>query len=567
MNKESLRLIAAIVLSIFIFSAWEYFFPYTKQLTMQAEKKAPAGVEQAQQAHAQMQVQAQTHEDVSRKYADAAITKDHKVVLENSKIRVEVSTIRALVFSIKLKNYFMDKGKTKEVELIDGQKRVIDCFFKYQGGFRGVPALGSNWKVVGHSAERVTLEYDNGEGLKFLRSIALNNDYLLNVMDKVINASGQEVILNHNVGVQRQGDYQNSQTMITHEGMVGVIEGKLKEDSYKNIAKEKEIVFKEKVHNWLGITDKYWISAIIPGKEPTYTPSFNANKVHGSNDYIFKACYSNALIKVEPGGAKIVNNHFFIGPKEVTLLDLYEGELHIKHFDKAIDFGILYIFTKPLFYFLNWLFNIFGSMALVLVLFTLISKLLLLPLALKSSRAMSKMKKLKPQMDKLQEKFKDDKTKLNTEIMALYKQEKVNPAAGCLPIAIQLPIMFALYKVLNISIHMHNAPFWGWVTDLSAKEPYGLLTLFGFFNWPVPSQIAFLDIGLWPIIMGITAYIQQKLQPQTGGDPVQQKVMAFMPLMMVFLMASFPVGVIIYWSLSNVFSIIQQCVIDSTDTS
>ena len=567
MNKDTLRLVAAVTLSVFIFSAWEYFFPYTKQEVVQEAKKEPIAIEQ--NTHFDKNERSYGKEFSSKKdnISNAARSVNgRKVVLENSKIKVEISTTGALISSIKLKKYFLDKSNFKEVELIDGQKKVVDCFFKYKDGFKGMPALGSNWNVKTEAPKLVSLEYDNSEGLKFVRDIELNDDYLLTLRDKVINASGKEITLSHNVSIQKQGDYQNAQTMITHEGMVGVIEDKLKEVSYKDLSKEKKVLFKEKNHNWLGIADKYWLSVIIPGKEQTYTPSFKANKVYGGDEYIFKASYSNALIKIEPGEHKIVNNHFFIGPKEVNLLDLYEKELNIKNFDKAIDFGILYIFTKPLFYFLNWLFNILGSMAWVLVLFTLLSKLAMLPLAMKSSGTMSKMKKLKPEMDSLQEKFKDDKAKLNTEMMALYKREKVNPAAGCLPIIIQIPIMFALYKVLNISIHMHNAPFWGWVTDLSSKEPYGLLTLFGFVNWHLPGQIEFLNIGLWPIIMGITAYIQQKLQPQTGGDPAQQKIMSFMPVMMVFLMSSFPVGVIIYWSLSNIFSIIQQYVTDSINS-
>ncbi|MFN3077630.1 MAG: membrane protein insertase YidC, partial [Alphaproteobacteria bacterium] len=312
----------------------------------------------------------------------------------------------------------------------------------------------------------------------------------------------------------------------------------------------------DSVGGWAGLTDKYWLAAVAPDQKMAITARF-VHRLADSADRFQVDYLGTQVVTIPPGASVEVVDHLFVGAKESNLLDAYSDRLGIPKFDLAIDFGWFYFLTKPFFIALQFLHGLLGNFGLAILALTVVVKLLFFPLANKSYRAMSKMKKLQPEMKKLQERFADDKVRLNQELVALYKREKANPASGCLPILVQIPVFFALYKVLFVTIEMRQAPFYGWIHDLSAPDPTTLFNLFGLIPWTPP---AFLMIGVWPLVMGITMYLQQKLNPQPA-DPVQAKMFLFLPLIFTFMLASFPAGLVIYWAWNNALSIGQQWVI------
>ena len=314
-------------------------------------------------------------------------------------------------------------------------------------------------------------------------------------------------------------------------------------------------VTQQSTGGWLGITDKYWLAALVPDQNVLVSTRYSYRRESG--DDIYQVDYLSAAMTVAPGGAATAQNRLFAGAKEVTVMDAYNEKLGIDRFDLTIDFGWFYFLTKPIFYALLYINNVVMNFGISIILLTMMIKLIFFPLANKSYTSMSKMKKLAPQMKTLRERFGDDKTRLNQEMMELYKREKVNPASGCLPILIQIPVFFALYKVLFVNIEMRHAPFFGWIQDLSAADPTSVFNLFGLIPWTPPD---FLLIGVWPLIMGASMYLQQKLNPQPT-DPMQAKIFQFLPIMFTFLLARFPAGLVIYWAVNNVLSMAQQWVI------
>jgi len=339
--------------------------------------------------------------------------------------------------------------------------------------------------------------------------------------------------------------------------MIGVFNGTLQEIKYDDIQEagtEKQTT----TGGWLGITDKYWLTALAPEQSRTVETSFSA-RPRGA-DHAYAADYLGPSTVLQPGQSTGETAHFFAGAKRTTLLDAYADTLKITNFDRAVDFGIFYFLTKPLFYAIHWLNAFLGNFGLAILALTVCIKLLLFPLANKSYVSMSKMKLLQPQMVELKERCGSDRQKLSQAMMALYKKEKVNPMAGCLPILVQIPIFFSLYKVLFVTIEMRHAPFFGWIHDLSAPDPLGFLTLFGLIDWSVPATLAIVNIGIWPILMGATMWFQQKLNPPPA-DPVQAKIFAWLPIVFTFMLGSFPSGLVIYWAWNNLLSIAQQWVI------
>jgi YidC/Oxa1 family membrane protein insertase len=333
-----------------------------------------------------------------------------------------------------------------------------------------------------------------------------------------------------------------------------VLDGTLEEIDYDDLREDGPIELPSK-GGWLGITDKYWLATLVPDQESDLIANFRHYLAEGEDRY--QVDYLRPAMTVRPGQTLEVTDRLFAGAKEVGLLDFYANEYGIPLFDRAVDFGWFYFLTKPIFHILHFFYQLLGNYGLAILLLTLLVKLLFYPLANKSYRAMSKMKKLQPEMMRLREQFSDDKMRMNQELMALYKKEQVNPMSGCLPIVVQIPVFFALYKVLFVSIEMRHAPFFGWIQDLSAPDPTSLFNLFGLLPFDPP---AFLMIGIWPLLMGATMLLQTKLNPQPA-DPIQAKVMMFLPLMFIFLFATFPAGLVIYWTWNNVLSIGQQWLI------
>ncbi len=400
----------------------------------------------------------------------------------------------------------------------------------------------------------VTLTWDNGGPLRFERTIAVDADYMFTVTQSVINTGRNPQTLFPYGLISRTDEPETLGFFILHEGPLGVLGGTLEEVDYGDL-RDAGSISHTSTGGWIGITDKYWLSALVPDQSLEATDRFHY--AHRGGREKFQVDFLLPAMTVEAGQRIEVTNRLFAGAKEVTLLDQYSDELGIARFDLAVDFGWFYFLTKPFFYILNAFFGWLGNFGLAILLFTVLVRVVFFPLANKSFKAMRKLKELQPKMMALREQFGDDRQKMNQEVMALYKREKANPMAGCLPIVVQIPVFFALYKVLFVSIEMRQAPFFGWIRDLSERDPTSLFNLFGLLPFTPPE---FLGIGVWPLLMGLTMFLQQKINP-APPDPIQAKVLMMLPVVFTFLFATFPAGLVIYWTWNNVLSIAQQWVI------
>ncbi len=414
---------------------------------------------------------------------------------------------------------------------------------------------------VGHP---VTLSWSNGQGLDFRIVLSIDEHYMLSVRQEVHNATGQPVKLFPWARVRRDYTPETAGYYILFEGVLGVTHDRLQEYKYNQVAsdakkKQSDVAYAEtSTGGWAGITDKYWLTAVIPDQTIPETVRFRyipGGDGHYQVDYVTEEPQA-----VGPGSNAALATHLFAGAKVVTLLDRYEAEFHIPHFDKAVDFGWFYFLTKPIFYCLDFLNGLLGNFGLAIMVFTVFVKVLFFPLANYSYRSMSKMRLLSPKVAALRERLKDEPQKMQAEMMAMYKAEKVNPASGCLPMVVQIPVFFSLYKVIFVTIEMRQAPFFGWIRDLSQVDPTNVFTLFGLIPWDPTLISPILHVGAWPLIMGLTMFFQQKLNPPPP-DPTQAKLFLFMPLIFTFMLARFPAGLVIYWSWNNLLSIAQQWLI------
>ena len=382
----------------------------------------------------------------------------------------------------------------------------------------------------------------------------MDEHYLFTITEKVDNSGAAPVSLMPYGLVSRHYTPPISGYFILHEGLLGVLAGTLNEITYEDI-RETGSVKTQGAGGWLGITDKYWLVSLIPDQAADFAGSFSYRPLAGKDRY--QADYLRAAIVIAPGQSSEITSRLFAGAKKVSLIDAYAEKYSITLFDRAIDWGWFYFLTKPLFVVIDWFYGLTGNFGIAIILLTLVVKAAFFPLANKSYVAMSKMKKLQPLMLEVREKFPDDKMRQQQEMMDLYKREKANPLSGCLPMLVQIPVFFALYKVLFVTIEMRHAPFFGWINDLAAPDPTSLFNLFGLIPWSPPD---FLLIGIWPILMGVSMWMQQRLNP-APTDPVQEKVFMWMPVFFTFLLGTFPAGLVIYWTVNNVPSIIQQALI------
>ncbi|WP_282605847.1 membrane protein insertase YidC [Pelagibius sp. Alg239-R121] len=410
--------------------------------------------------------------------------------------------------------------------------------------------------------QSVTLRWDNGQGLQFEKTFEVDENYLFTIHQRVVNNSDKPFSASPYGLINRTGTPETLGFYILHEGLVGVLNENLQEIDYSDVLEaEKGTISETSNGGWLGITDKYWGTALIPDQSVTINTRFYSQSSGGTEKYQTDYLYKDGLVAA-PGSSVETTNSLFAGAKVVSQIDGYEERLGVKFFDKIVDFGWFYYITKPLFYALHWLNEKIGNFGVAILVLTVFIKLIFFPLANKSYKAMAKMRKLQPEMLELRERFGDDKQRLNQEMMALYKREGANPMSGCLPIIVQIPVFFALYKVMFVTIEMRQAPFFGWIKDLSAPDPTSIINGFGLFPWDAPELgvLNVINLGVWPLIMGITMFLQQRLNPQPP-DPVQAKIFLFMPIMFTFLLATFPAGLVIYWAWNNTLSIIQQAVI------
>jgi YidC/Oxa1 family membrane protein insertase len=413
------------------------------------------------------------------------------------------------------------------------------------------------------AGQPVTLSWNNGAGLTFQIAFSIDDDYMFTVQQSVRNATGQPVKLFPWSRVRRDYTPQVAGYYILFEGLLGVVDDRLQETTYANAKSEGEkkngIAYDAtSAGGWAGITDKYWLAALIPDQSVTSTVNFRHISEDGDHyqvDYITKEPQTIAA-----NGEGALQSRVFAGAKIVRLLDRYESVYHIPSFDKAVDFGWFYFLTKPIFYCLDWLNGLFGNFGVAILVFTVFVKGLFFPLANYSYRSMSKMKLLAPRMQALRERFKDEPQRMQQEMMAMYRAEKVNPASGCLPMVVQIPVFFSLYKVIFTTIEMRQAPFFGWIKDLSQVDPTNIFNLFGLLPFDPAAISPWLHLGAWPLIMGGTMFLQQKMNPPPP-DPVQARMFQFMPLIFTFMLANFPAGLVIYWSWNNLLSIAQQWLI------
>ena len=422
-----------------------------------------------------------------------------------------------------------------------------------------MPTKNSKWQVEGNkfltNKSPVILKWNNNEGVIFKKKIELDEKYLFKISQEVRNNSSQSIELYPYAQITRNkvpDDIQNF--YISHEGFIGVFDDELKEDDYDDIEDNK--IVRETNEGWLGITDKYWMTVLVPESGKNFKSTYQYNDSFKAN-YII-----NDPVKINANSSGVNSLRLFVAAKEVETIDAYAENQNIKKLDLVIDWGWFYFFTKPLFFVIDYLFKFSGNFGFAIVLITLAIRALFFPLANFSFRSMAKMKAVTPEMQRLKELHKDDKVKLQQEMMALYRKEKINPAAGCLPVLIQIPFFFAIYKMLFISLEMRHQPFFGWIQDLSAADPTSIFNLFGLIPWSPPS---FMVIGIWPILMGASMWVQQKLNP-APTDPIQAKIFAFFPLFLTIILASFPSGLVVYWTVNNILTIAQQWVINKNTT-
>jgi YidC/Oxa1 family membrane protein insertase len=437
-----------------------------------------------------------------------------------------------------------------------------------QGGAAGMPDDNSQWTQVnggtlspGHP---VTLAFDNGHGLVFTRVIAIDSQYMFTVTDSVANKGGQPVTLYPYGTVERQGIQKDESGLYLHVGFVGVANNSEVDANYKDF-KDPGTPPKNfsSTGGWAGITDKYWMAAVVPPQNEAFNGAYLGNKTQAGVD-AYQANYRLNGRNLGPGQNASVTHRLFAGAKVVDILRGYQDNLHISHFDNAVDWGWFWFLTRPFFWVLDHLFKLFGNFGLAILGLTVVVKLIFFPLQSASFRSMSKMKKLQPHMETLKKTHSDDPQKLQAAMMELYKREKANPLSGCVPILLTIPVFIALYKVLFVTIEMRQAPFYGWIHDLSAPDPTSILNLFGLIPYNpqavLPHFLLFLSIGVWPIVMGFTQFLQSKLNP-APADPVQARMFTLMPLIFTFMFATFPAGLVIYYCWNNFLTVIQQAII------
>ena len=494
-------------------------------------------------------------EKVSRKNS---INKSKRIKIENNNIIGSLSLEGGLIDDISFKNHKQNLENNKNVEFLN--PALTENGFYVETGWTSignkikVPSKNSMLIINGnniHSKNKpIILQWNNGEGIIFKKQIELDDKYLFKITQQVQNNTNNQIDLYPYAQITRNkipDDIQNF--YISHEGFIGVFDGELKEDDYDDI-EDKKIV-REANEGWLGITDKYWMTALVPKKGENFKSTFLYKDAFKAN-YIL-----NKPTSINPSSNNTNEVRLFVAAKEVETIDAYAADQNIEHLDLVIDWGWFYFFTKPLFFIIDYLFKFSGNFGIAIVLITIGIRLLFFPLANYSFRSMAKMKAVQPEMVRLKELHKEDKMKLQQEMMSLYKKEKINPASGCLPVLIQIPFFFAIYKMLFISLEMRHQPFFGWIKDLSAQDPTSLFNIFGLIPWNPPS---FLIIGIWPILMGASMWVQQKLNP-APADPIQAKIFAFFPIFLTIILASFPSGLVVYWTVNNILTITQQWVI------
>ena len=486
-----------------------------------------------------------------------ALKENGRIFFENEKIKGSISLIGSSIDDLTFKNYTNTLNGDDNVILLNPKQS--DNGYYVETGWAttnkniDLPNSKSIWNIEGSKKltpnSPIKLSWTNNQNIKFLKEISIDKQYLFHIKQTIINNSDKTYNFYPYGQIIRNVAPDVTNFYILHEGLIGVFDDQLIEEDYDDIEEKK--YSKNAQSGWLGITDKYWITSLIPEKDKSFRSDFDYK-----NKFRANFIETNAT-EVGANETKSNSIRVIIAAKEVNVIDGYAESENINKFDLAIDWGWFYFIVKPLFFAIQYFFNLAGNFGVAIIMITACIRLAFFPLANYSFKSMAKMKVLQPEMTRLKELHKEDKMKLQQEMMALYKREGVNPISGCLPIFIQIPFFFAIYKVLFVTIEMRHQPFFGWIKDLSERDPTSIFNLFGLIPWDPPS---FLLIGVWPCLMGVSMYLQQKLNP-TPPDPVQAKIFMFFPLFLTVILAPFPAGLVIYWTINNVLTMAQQYII------
>ena len=499
------------------------------------------------------------------------LSKNQRVFINTPALSGSINLKGAILDDLTLSNYKVsldENSKNIELFLPDGTSNpyYVEIGWKQINETSiDLPNLETEWKsnsTMLSSDNNVVLSWKNNQNITFNITYEIDENYMFSIKQEIFNGSNQTIDVFPYRLIKRINTPDTINFFILHEGLISLLNDELLEKDYDDLIDDcssantsKNLYCDNKSQGgWLGFTDKYWMSVLIP--DPT--EPINVNYRHGNNGRDnYRTGYVGQIFNINPAQSISYNGHLFAGAKNLNILNNYKKTLSIPRFNDAIDWGWFSFLTKPISHAINWFYGYVGNFGLAIIAFTILMRLILFPLAHISFKSMAKMKKLQPEMKQLKETYPDDKQKMQKELMALYKREGANPVAGCLPIMVQIPIFFSLYKVLFVTIEMYHAPFYGWIHDLSAPDPLGLVTLFGIFPWNFPPLLSFINIGILPIIMGFTMWLQQKLNP-APADPTQARIFALLPFVFTFILAGFAAGLVLYWSVNNILSIAQQ---------
>ena len=584
MSEDQKNLFLAMGLSLLVIVGWQYFYASPKlerardtvaQTQNQSAPAAPNGQSGASSVAATPQtpgaapsvapVSAQPVAELTR---DAALAASPRVRIDAPDVAGSIALTGGRIDDLMLKHYreTVEPGSPNIVLLSPAgapEPYYTETGFVSQPGAPvATPTATTVWKADADAltpARPVTLTWDNGAGAVFTRVISIDDQYMFTVKDSVENKSGQPLTLFPYALTARRGKPKTSGYAVLHEGFLGVIgSSRVQEITYDAIEKETSATrILDGEGGWLGFTDKYWAVTVIPEQNKKFKGRFSSA---GATVKTYQSDLLEDAVTVAPGESAVATTHVFAGAKEVRIINGYGRDLGIKNFELMIDWGWFWFITQPMFQLIDFIFKFVGNFGVAILIVTVLVKAAFFPLANKSYRSMAKMKAIQPQMAVIKERFPDDKQKQQQEMMELYKREGVNPIAGCLPVAIQIPVFFALYKVIFITIEMRQAPFFGWIKDLSSPDPTNIFTLFGLIPLD-PTQLpvfgSFLHLGIWPLIMGVSMFVQMKMNPEPP-DPVQKQMFAWMPVIFTFMLGAFPAGLVIYWTWNNTLSVLQQ---------
>ncbi len=557
-----------IALSVVILTAWQVLYmnprieSQKEAQRIEAEREAAEKPEDAGDDPAAVPKPEGQAEDVPD--AGGEQVRADRIKIETPKLSGSINLAGGRIDDLILNDYHETvEPNSPNITLLEpvsgGKGYFAEIGFTGAGDQKLYPDANTIWSVKGGStltpSSPVSLSFDNGDGLVFDRTISIDENYLFTISDGVTNNTGGAVSLANYGRITRLEQPEIAGFYILHEGLIGVTgEEGLQEIDYDDLVDDKQVKPGKSSDGWLGFTDKYWAVALVPSDSRPFQPRFSWFDKNGGR---YQSDYLSDEFVVQPGVTEEVETLVFAGAKQVSVIDAYEADHGIRQFAFMIDWGWFHFITKPLFYVIDWLFKLLGNFGLAILGTTVLVKLVFFPLANKSYASMARMKVVQPAMMEIKEKFGDDKMKQQQAMMELYKKEKINPLAGCWPIMIQIPVFFALYKVLFVTLEMRHAPFFGWIRDLAAPDPTSVFNLFGLLPFDVPT---FLMIGVWPLLMGITMFLQMQMNP-TPPDPTQAMIFKWMPIVFTFMLATFPAGLVIYWAWNNFLSILQQGVI------